>query len=49
VFVAASDMSVGGRLVGGLGGGLIIVVVYWALWRVWRWVLPGRGAAPGDD
>lgn len=40
VLGTAGEMSVGEQLVGAVGGGFILVTLYWALWRI----IPGRSA-----
>lgn len=50
VFAAPTpDMALGEQAIGAVGGGLILVVLYWALWRVWRWLVPSRRGSPAEE
>jgi len=49
-FVASPDMTLATRLWASGGGGLILVCLYWVLWRLVGWLVPSRQRAqPADD
>jgi hypothetical protein len=40
--VVVDDMSLVEQVIGGLGGGILLVLIYWAIWRVLGWVVSSR-------
>jgi len=48
-FVASPDMALATRVWAGAGGGVLLVCLYWALWRVVGVLIPSRRSKSIDD